>query len=1044
MFVNFFIKRPVFATVCSLLIILVGMVALPTLPVEYYPDVTPPTVNVTANYPGASAEVVETGVTSILERQINGVEGMQYIASSSASDGSSTITVTFDQSRDKDIAAVDVQNRVSVVQSQLPAEVNQTGVSVSKASAGGSFVLAIGLYSEANQFDPLFLSNYADLYLVDPIKRLPGVGEVQLFGERRYAMRLWLDPARLSSRGLTPQDVVDALEEQNLQVGAGQIGQPPAPSGQAYQINVQAMSRLKGADEFGDIVIKTAADGNLVRVRDVGRAELGAQDYSTTLRFRGQEGIGIGVSQLTGSNALQVAHEVKQALEKLSQQFPPGMKYQVAFDTTLAVEESIREVVITLATAIALVVLVIFLFLQDWRTTLIPAITIPVALIGTFALIKAFNFSVNSLTLFGLILATGGVVDDAIVVVENVTRLMEEKHLNPLEATIESMAEVTGAVVATSLVLMAVFIPVAFFPGVTGRLYQQFALTIAFSIGLSTFNALTLTPALSALLLRPGQQSRNWFFNGINWGIAQSRRGYDRSLQALVRFKGAVLVLFALSLGCTYWLFTIVPSGFVPDEDQGYFVTIVQSPQGVSLEYTNKVLKQVEKDLLALPETTGTFAIAGFSFFGNGPDKGIVFTTLKPWSERPDKPVEAIIGQVMGSFSTISEALVFSGNPPTIQVGSSLGGFDLQIQDQGNLGLKTLFEATTELTQKANTIPGLMRVNTPFAINSPKLLIEVDRNRALALQVNLQDVFNTLQIYLGSQYVNDFDLFARTYRVIVQADQQFRASPADLQRLYVRSDQDQMIPLSNLVTVTSTTGPQIINHYNLFRSAQVTGSAAPGISSGQAIQTVEKLAQETLPRGMGYSWTGLSLEEVKSGGQAPLIFGLGLIIVFLVLAAQYESYIDPLIIIMSVPLAVLGALGAQFFRGLPNDVYGQIGLVMLIGLASKNAILIVEFANQMRDQGLSTVKAALQASQERLRPILMTAISFVVGVFPLAIATGAGANARISLGTTILGGMFVSTFLSLFVVPIVYIVVNTIRTRLQTRHPQTTLLPPEE
>jgi hydrophobic/amphiphilic exporter-1 (mainly G- bacteria), HAE1 family len=1030
MFVNFFIKRPIFATVCSLVLILLGAISIPTLPIEYYPDVTPPTVKVDATYPGASAETVETAVTSILERQINGVEGMQYISSSSSS-GASSLTVTFNQGKDKDIAAVDVQNRVSVVQSQLPAEVTQTGVSVSKGSTGG-FVLAIGLYSDKGQYSPAFLSNYADLYLVDPMKRLPGVGNVQIFGERKYAMRLWLDPNRLASRNLTAQDVVNALKDQNLQVGAGQIGQPPTPKGQQYQINLQAVSRLKDPKEFAEIVLKTGSDGSLIRLRDIGRVELGAQDYTSNLRFSGQEGVGLGVSQLTGSNALEVAKEVKTSLAELSKNFPPGMKYKVAFDTTLAVEESVREVVQTLVLSVFLVILVIFLFLQDWRATLIPAITIPVSLIGTFAFIKIFGFSINSLTLFGLILATGLVVDDAIIVVENIARSIEEKGISPRQAAVEAMSEVTGAVLATSLVLLAVFVPVALFPGVTGRLYQQFALTIAFSIALSTFNALTLTPALSAILLRQGHQPQNRFFSIINAGIDKTRSGYHGSLGWLTRFKGFVVAGFVVALGLTYLLFRIIPGGFVPDEDQGYFITLVQAPEGVSLNYTSDILQQAEKDLRKLPEATATFAVSGFSFLGNGPNKGIIFTTLKPWSER-SRPVEAIIGQAMGSLSQISGATIFAANPPTINVGSSLGGFDFQVQDKSNSGLQALSQSTNEIVKKASTTPELFRVNSPFAINSPQVLIDVNRNRALALQVNLQDVFSTLQIYLGSSYVNDFNLFERTYRVIVQADQQFRSNPSNISQLYVRSQQNQMIPLSNLVKLTSTTAPQTITHYNLFRSAQITGSAAPGASSGQAIQAMEKIAQETLPKGIEYSWTGLSLEELKSGGQAPLIFGLGLVFVFLVLAAQYESFVDPFIIILAVPLAILGALSAQLLRGLPNDVYCQIGLVMLIGLASKNAILIVEFANQLRDKGLSITDAAIKASEERLRPILMTALSFIFGIFPLAIATGAGAAARQSLGTAILGGMIVSTFLSLFIVPVLYIVIGTVRERLQDR-----------
>jgi hydrophobic/amphiphilic exporter-1 (mainly G- bacteria), HAE1 family len=1033
MFVNFFIKRPIFATVCSLVLILLGAISIPSLPIEYYPDVTPPSVTVNATYPGASAETVETAVTSILERQINGVEGMQYISSSSSS-GASSLTVTFNQGRNKDIAAVDVQNRVSVVQSQLPAEVTQTGVSVSKGSTGG-FVLAIGLYSDNNQYSPTFLSNYADLYLVDPIKRLSGVGDVRIFGERKYAMRLWLDPNRLASRNLTAQDVTNALKDQNLQVGAGQIGQPPTPKGQQYQINLQAVSRLKDPKEFAEIVLKTGADGSLIRLKDVGRVELGAQDYSTNLRFSGQEGVGLGVSQLTGSNALEVAKEVKASLAELSKSFPPGMKYRVAFDTTLAVEESVREVITTLVIAIFLVILVIFFFLQDWRATLIPAITIPVSLIGTFAFIKIFGFSINSLTLFGLILATGLVVDDAIIVVENIARSIEEKGISPRQAAVEAMSEVTGAVLATSLVLLAVFVPVALFPGVTGRLYQQFALTIAFSIALSTFNALTLTPALSALLLRQGHQPQNRFFSTINRGIDNTRSGYHSSLGWLTRFKGFVIAGFVVALGLTYLLFRIVPGGFVPDEDQGYFVTLVQAPEGVSLNYTSDILQKAEKDLRKMPEVTATFAVSGFSFFGNGPNKGIIFTTLKPWSER-SRPVTAIVGQAMGSFSQMPGATIFAANPPTINVGSSLGGFDFQVQDKSNSGLQTLSQVTNEVVKKASTTPELFRVNSPFAINSPQISIEVNRNRALALQVNLQDVFNTLQIYLGSSYVNDFNLFERTYRVIVQADQQFRSNPSSISQLYVRSQQNQMIPLSNLVKLTTTTAPQTITHYNLFRSAQITGSAAPGSSSGQAIQAMEKIAQETLPKGIDYSWTGLSLEEIKSGGQAPLIFGLGLVFVFLVLAAQYESFVDPFIIILAVPLAVLGALSAQFLRGLPNDVYCQIGLVMLIGLASKNAILIVEFANQLRDKGLSVTDAAIKASEERLRPILMTALAFIFGIFPLAIATGAGAGARQSLGTTVLGGMVVSTFLSLFIVPVLYIVIGTARERFQKRQPK--------
>ncbi len=1046
MFVDFFIKRPIFATVCSLIIILVGAISLVTLPIENYPDVAPTTITVTSNYTGASAEVVESAVTTVLERQINGVEGMEYLTSTSTSDGVSTVTVTFEQGRNKDIAAVDVQNRVSIASPQLPASVNQTGVTVAKES--GNILLGIGLFAKDGEYDNLFISNYADLYLVDALKRLPGVGNVQIFGERRYAMRLWLDPNRLASRSLTAQDVIDALREQNLQIGAGQIGQQPAPKGQQYQINLQAVSRLKDPAQFADIVLKTGSDGTLVKLKDVGRAELGAQSYNGFLRFSGQEAVGLGVGQLVGSNALDVAREVKAEMQRLSQTFPPGLSYQVAFDTTAAVEESVKEVLITLAIAILLVILVIYLFLQDWRSTLIPSVTIPVSLIGTFAFIKVFGFSINSLTLFGLILATGLVVDDGIIVIENITRLIEEKGMTPLRAATEAMAEVTGAVIATSLVLMAVFVPVAFFPGVTGKLYQQFALTIAFSIVLSTFNALTLTPALAAVLLGQAPKPHNFFFNGINWVLDKTRSGYAQLLRLTVRFKGWVMLGFVGLLAATIFLFQTVPSGFVPDEDQGFFATIIQAPEGVSLEYTSDIMAQVEKKLLAVPEVTGTFAVGSFSFGGSGANVGTIFTTLKTWSQR-ERSVDDIITELTGPFSSISGAIVLPINPPPVQVGSSLGGFDFQLQDRGNAGLATLAQATQELVGKANATGKLVRVNSSFAINAPQLLIEVDRNRAKALQVSLEDIFNTLQTFLGSSYVNDFNLFERTYRVYVQADEQFRSKPQDIQLLYVRSEDPenpQMIPLSNLVKVTPTVGPQIINHYNLFRSTQITGSPAPGSSSGQAIATMEQLAAQNLPTGMDYSWSGSSLEEIKSGGLAPFIFGLGFVFVFLVLAAQYESYVDPLIILIAVPLAILGALLAQLLRGLPNDIYCQIGLVMLIGLASKNSILIVEFANQLRDRGYSITKAALEASQERLRPILMTALSFIFGIFPLVIAEGAGAGARRSLGTAVFGGMIVATFLSLFIVPVLYIVVGTLRRQWQQRHqpklqPQAALAP---
>jgi len=1038
MFVDFFIKRPVFTSVISIIILLVGAISIPTLPTAQYPEISPTQVVVTSNYVGADAETVESTVTTILERQINGVEGMKYMTSTSSNDGSSSITVTFDASKDKDIAAVDVQNSVSVAQPELPNVVKQTGVTVSKQS--NNILLAMGLYSDNKEFDNVFLSNYADLYIVDALKRISGVGQAQIFGERRYAMRLWLDPNKLAIRNLTADDVINAVNEQNLEVGVGQIGQQPAVDSQMYQIDLRAVSRLVEPAEFDNLVLKTGADGNLIKLKDVGRAELGAESYNSFLRFKGNEGVGVGIFATPGSNALTVAKAVKEEMLKLSQSFPPGMKYQVAFDTTLFVEASLTEVIKTLLEAIALVVVVIFIFLQDWRTTLIPVIVIPLTLIGTFAFVKVFGFSINTLTMFGLTLATGLVVDDAIIVVENISRLIEEEGMPPQQAASQSMRELFGALLATSLVLMAVFVPVAFFPGSTGQIYRQFALTIAFSISISTFLALTLTPSLSALLLRQGQRPTGWLgwiFDQINKLINWVRRRYERTLILLVKIRLVVVLGFIASLGLTGWLYLHVPTGFLPEEDQGYFITIIQGPEGVSLNYTSQVMAQVEKEILKVPQVLGTFAIGGFGFSGNTANSGVIFTTLKPWDQRRElgESAQAIIGKLSGVFSGITEARIFPVNPPAIQGLGSFTGFQFELQDRsGTNSLSTMLQVMGQIMQQGNSTPGLQRVFSTFTANAPQMLIDVDRDKAKALQVPVDSIFNALQTYLGSQYVNDFNYLSRTYRVYVQADAKYRSNPEDIGLFYVRSQTNQMIPLSSLVKVTPTTGAQTITHYNLFRSIEINGSPAPGYSSGQANAAMEAVAKKVLPVSMGYEWSGIAAEEKASGGQAPLIFGLGLVFVFLVLAAQYENYFDPLVIMFAVPLAILGALSAQSLRGFSNDVYCQVGLVMLIGIASKNAILIVEFANQLQEQGLPITRAVVKAAQERLRPILMTSFAFILGLEPLVTAEGAGAASRESLGTAVAGGMIVSTFLSLFVVPIIYIVVGNIRKRLQPKH----------
>ncbi|MBD2230809.1 efflux RND transporter permease subunit [Phormidium tenue] len=1034
MFTDFFIKKPVFAIVCALVTLVVGLISLPLLPIEQYPDISPVQITVTANAVGANAQVVEETVTNVLERQINGVEGMRYISSTSSNDGTSTIVVTFRQGYNIDVAASDVQNRVLQAEPQLPEAVRQTGVQVSKQSS--SIVLAMALYSEDDRYDDTFISNYADLYVLDALRRIPGVGTLVPFGERRYAMRLWLDPNRLASRQLTAQDVITALRQQNVQLGVGSIGQPPNPDGQLYQIDLQTLGRLSSPAEFEEVVLKAGAAGDLVKLKDVGRAELGAERYSTFARYSGHPAVGYQILQTPGSNSLAIAKAVKAEMARLAERFPPGLIYEIPYDSSRFVEASFREVIITLLQAVVLVVLVIFVFLQDWRTTVIPAITIPVSLVGTFAFVKLFGFSLNSLTLFGLTLATGMVVDDAIVIVEDISRLIQREGLSPMQAAIASMRNLVGAVIATSLVLMAVFVPVGFFPGTAGQLYQQFALTIAFAIALSTFNALTLTPALSALLLRaqPRQTGAlGWIYRRINGFLTGLERSYHWGLGRLMRWQSAVLVGFVGLLVATGWLYTQVPQAFLPEEDQGYFISILQGPDGTSLNYTEQVVAQAEQQLLAVPELEGTFAMGGVGFNGNTPNRGILFAPLKSWQERrqPEQSVTGILNRVRLPLMGIPQAPVIAVNPPTIPSLGSVGGFVFQLQDRDSstADIQELDQMKGAILAQANQTPGLQGVFSLYTANAPQLQVEVNRDRAEALQVPVEDIFSTLQTYMGSRYVNDFNAFGRTYRVYVQADAAFRAEPDSIGQLYVRSRLNEMIPLSALVTITRTTGPQIINHYNLHRSIEINGSAAPGTSSGQAMQAMAKLATEVLPPNLGFEWSGISLEELESGGKAPIIFGLGIFFVFLVLAAQYNSFVDPLTIMLAVPLAVLGALVAQSMRGLYNDVYCQVGLVMLIGLASKNAILIVEFANQLRDEGLSLTQAAVQASQERLRPILMTAISTLLGIYPLMVATGAGSASRQSLGTAIFGGMLVATVLTLFVVPVLYIAIGHMQQR---------------
>ncbi len=1042
MFVDFFIHRPVFATVCALMIILAGAVCIPTLPISMYPTLAPPVVSVTANYVGADAETVEKAVTIPLEESINGVEGMRYISSSSTNSGTSEIDITFQTGYDLNIAAVDVQNRVASVEGRLPGEVVSTGIDIVKSN--NNFVFGAGFFTRDGRYSSEYISNYLDVYVKDALKRIPGVGDVMIFGERKYAMRVWLDPVRLAARSLTATDVVNALMEQNVEVPAGQLGQQPANPDQAFQIPVRVVGRLSSPGEFDNLIVKNSSNG-LVRLKDVGHAEVGAEDYSTRLEYAGHEAMGIGVEQLSNANALEVDRKAKAMLAQLAKSFPPGLEYAIAFDSTTAVGESIREVLVTLVEAIIIVIGVIFLFLLDWRATIIPAVTIPVSLIGTFAFIKIFGFSINSLTLFGITLATGLVVDDAIVVIENVQRHMHMEHSDAHAATSRAMGEVTSAVIATSLVLIAVFVPVSFFPGTTGILYRQFSLTIAFSIAISAFNALTLSPALSALFLR-GEEARPHqldflhigfvsrafaaFVHGADSFITWLGNTYARIIHLALRLRYLLLLVFIAGLGATAWIYRAVPTGFIPQEDQGYFMVIVQAPPGSSLSYTTALADRAQAIIAQNPGVGGLFSVDGFSLAGSSSNSGMMFVnTSPPPDHRGRWPSTA---QIIRAVAPKLQMLMFAPNgglveafePPAVQGVGSFGGFQFMLQDQGGNTLSDLDRVAHTIVNAGPTHKELTGLFTTFSANDPQELVTIDREKAKAMGVSLSQITTTLNVFMGSEYINDFDYNNRTYRVFVQADRPFRMRAGDLHSYYVRSDSGQMVPLDNLITVQESAGAPVITHYNLFRSVEIDGSPAPGYSSGQAIAGMGKLASEHMMRGMGFQWTGLTLDEIESSGKAILIFGLGILVVYLTLSAQYESFALPFIILLAVPMAVLGALGLVSLRGYANDVYCQIGLVMLIGLSAKNSILIVEFAEQLRAKGRSIAEAAIEAGELRLRPILMTSFAFILGVLPLVFATGSGSLGRRSVGTTIVGGMLLSTVLNLIFIPVLYVILS--------------------
>ena len=1039
-----FIKRPVLTTVCTIVIVLLGGVCIPLLPINYLPDVSPVQIQVSSTYTGADVETIEDTVTTILEEEINGVPGMDYSTSESYA-GSSNISIYFPTGTDKDIAQVNVQNRVAQALPQLPSPVQQRGV-VTKA-ASSSILLIFGIYSEAGTYNDIFVSNYVDANITNVLKRIEGVGDVTVFGAKQNAMRLWLDPQALAARGLSVLDVSQAVSSQNVVVGAGSIGQEPTPGNQDYELPVRIQGRLQSKAEFENLVVKTLDDGSLVRLRDVGYAEIGAENYTANARVNGQEGIGISISQLPGSNALDVGNNVKDAMEELSQNFPPGLVKSLVYDTTDFIQVSIKEVFITLLQAIGLVIVIIFIFLQDWRTTVIPAVAIPVSLIGALGFAFIFGFSLNSLTLFGLILATGLVVDDAIVIVEAITAKIES-GMTPRKASLAAMDEIAGAVLSTSVVLMAVFIPVAFFPGTTGILYQQFALIIAFSVLVSTFNALTFTPAMSAILLRSQEQTQSNngkkgfldkiftpFNRFLSWVIDQ----YTAFVKFLIRLRYIVIGLFVLGLFATYMVFKAVPGGFVPPEDQGVMLGIIQAPDGVSLSYTDRVTKFVSETFEDTPEVEDYFVASGIGLEGAGPNKGVFFAKLKPWDERTgaEQTAEKVIEQLNQRFYANQDATIAAFNLPPIPGFSSTGGIELQLQNQsgGSLDIDNFLANAQEIIAQANQLPAVGSAFTQFTASTPQLQIDINRDQLEALNVDFQSALQTIGAFIGSQYVNDFTLEGRSYRVFLQAVGEARNSPDDLESLYVRSRGGQMIPLGEIATVSRIVGPQIVYHYNGNRSIKIQAEAAEDSSSGQAIAAIDEAVAEASLPGITGDWIGLAKEELAAGSLGALVFLFGIIMVFLTLSAQYESYIDPLIILLTVPLAVLGALSFIALAGLDRNVYVQVALVMLIGLASKNAILIVELANQTRETGVSIIKSAQEAAKERFRPILMTAVSSLVGFFPLVIASGAGSASRRSIGTALVGGLLVSTILSFLVVPVLYVVIKSLEARFLDKKP---------
>jgi multidrug efflux pump len=1036
---RFFIDRPIFAGVISAIIFLAGLIAMTQLPISEYPEVVPPSVVVTAQFPGANPQTIAETVATPLEEQINGVQGMLYLGSSAASDGTLTLTVTFKLGVDPDLATQLVQNRVNQALPRLPDVTRALGVTTTKSSP--DLTMVVHLRSPNGRYDMLYLRNYAVLNVKDQIAKIEGIGDVQLFGSGDYAMRLWLNPQKIAELGLTADDVVNAVRRQNAQVAAGVINGPPYGKNGELQLPINVEGRLSDPEQFKQIVIKNAG-GVVTRLGDVARVEIDASQYGLRSLLNGEQAVAIPIFQAPGSNAIQISDHVRATMEELKKNFPEGLDYSIVYDPTVFVRDSITAVVHTLLEAVALVVLVVILFLQTWRASIIPLLAVPVSIVGTFAVMFMFGFSINNLSLFGLVLAIGIVVDDAIVVVENVERNIEE-GLSPRDATLKAMREVTGPIIAIALVLCAVFVPIAFISGLTGEFYRQFALTIAFSTVISAFNSLTLSPALSALLLKRHDAPKDWlargmdrvlggFFARFNRVFHRGSEGYGKGVSGILARKSGAMVIYGGLLGLTVLMFNLVPPGFVPLQDKQYLVSFAQLPQGATLDRTEKVIREMSRIALQDPAVEGAVAFPGLSINGfiNSPSAGVVFETLKPFDKRGAKDSGMAVAQrLQAKFASMNQAIIAIFPPPPVQGLGTIGGFKLEVEDRTDQGDAVLNQVMAQIQAKAAKEPALQGVFSNFSTGVPQLFAHLDRIKAQQLGVDVQDVFDTMQAYLGSVYVNDFNRFGRTYEVIAQADADFREKPADIAQLKVRNTAGDMVPLGALVNVSETTGPDTSMRYNGFRAADLNGGPAPGYSTGQAQAAMTKILDETLPKGMRYEWTDLTYQQILSGNTAVLVFLLCLLLVFLVLAAQYESLFLPIAIILIVPMCLLSALSGVWFTGGDSNIFTQIGLFLLVALASKNAILIVEFARELEIGGEDTVRAAIHAARLRLRPILMTSFAFIMGVVPLVLSSGAGAEMRHAMGIAVFFGMLGVTAFGLFLTPVFYVLMRTLEKR---------------